>query len=799
MAKDPSAQRPKRKRRWVLRGLGIIVLLMVLAGIAGYFWQRGSLPKLAGDVRVEGLRQEASLSRSAEGLLFVKAQSEADAAFALGYAHAQDRLFQMDTIRRLVAGRLSEVVGDSTVSIDKFFRTLGLYRLAEENLQHLSPDTLAALESYAAGVNAFLETHEGPLPLAFTILGYEPEPWRPADSVAWGRAMALVLSSNYREELIRARLLALTSEEKVKQLYPNWPDWAPTSVPSLQAMEQRGMLQDLIEVLPWEVGPKQASNAWAVSPARSSTGGALMAGDPHLSLRAPGDWYLARIETPDLTLAGGTAAGLPLMIFGHNGSLSWSFTTTYSDTQDLFIEEVDPEDPTRYRTKDGWREFESREETILVSGEDPVTITVRKTYHGPVISDVVEDAEGLVTEHQVLALAWTALDSDDRSADGLFGLNRAADVPAAIEVLRLLESPQQTMVLADSEGSIALLAPGRVPIRKAGDGLLPVPGAEGAYDWIGEIPYDALPRAVDPESGVLLTANNKLVGDDYPYLIAAYWNHPDRARRIEEMLREKEVFTPDDMREMQLDTLSQGASYLLPRLLQADLPAEAEAAIGPLRDWDYRMEMDAPEPLIYSAWLRALERQLLRDELGEVFPEMADGDAWRVFNLLGADSLWCDDVATTAVETCDQQIAASLEAALKELVDAYGDDVDEWQWGKAHYADFTHPVLRYIPLVGSWTAITLPAPGGQDTVNRAGSDYSKPFPQAFIDRHGPGFRGVFDMADPDASGVIISMGNSENIFSPYYGNLAQSWRDGELLRLPKDVPAGARTLTLLPK
>ncbi len=799
MARDATAPRPKRKRRWVLRSLGIIFALLILAGIGAYFWQRGSLPKLSGETAVAGLGQAVSISRSPEGLVFIKAESEADAAFAMGYAHAQDRLFQMDTMRRLVAGRLSEVIGPQTLSYDKMFRTLGLYRLAEENLKHLSPATVAALESYAAGVNAFLETRDGPLPMPFTALGYTPDPWQPADSVAWGRAMALVLSSNYQDELLRARLLALIPGDKVKQLFPDWPDWAPTSVPSLQAMEQRGLLEGLIEVLPWEIGPKQASNAWAVAPSRSTTGGALMAGDPHLSLRAPGDWYLARIETPGLTLAGATAPGLPLMIFGHNGQLSWSFTTTYSDTQDIFIEEVDPNDPTRYRTKDGWQSFDSRKETILVEGEDPVTITVRKTYHGPVISDVVEEAQELAKENQVLALAWTALDADDRTADGLFRLNKAADVPQAISALQLLESPQQTIVLADTRGSIALVAPGRVPIRKAGNGLLPVPGAEGEYDWIGEIPYEALPRAVDPPSGVLLTANNKLVGDDYPYLIAAHWAYPDRARRIEEMLAEKEVWSPDDMRQMQLDVLSLGASYLVPRLVQAHLPAEAEAAVGRLRSWDFHMEMDRPEPLIYSAWLRALERQLLRDELGEVFPELATGDAWRVFNLLGADSLWCDDVATTAVETCDQQIVAALEIALKELVDDYGEDVGAWQWGKAHYASFVHPVLGFIPLVSEWTAITLPTPGGQDTVNRAGSDYARPLHKAFVDRHGPGFRGVFDMADPDASGVIIAMGNSGNIFSRYYGNLVETWRDGGLLRLPAQPPEESQTLRLLPK
>ncbi len=798
MTSDQTQTKPKRKRRWWLRILVFLLVFLVLSAGGFFVWQRGSLPDLSGETRLAGLEAEVRLSRDPDGLTYIEAENEADALFALGYAHAQDRLFQMDLMRRLAAGRLSEVVGEQTIRTDKFFRTLGLYRLAEANLEHLSPETMAGLQSYADGVNAFLATRSGPLPIGFTITGAEPAPWRPADSIAWGRLMALFLSSNHREELLRARLLGTVEEDKVKQLFPAWPDWAPTSVPTLQAMEQQGLLKEMMEILPWEIGPKLASNAWALAPDRSSTGGALMAGDPHLGLTAPGDWYLVRIDTPELTLAGATSPGVPLVVFGHNGTLSWTFTTTYSDTQDVFIEEVDPDNPNRYKTKEGWREFETREETIEVAGEDPVVFTVRKTYHGPVISDVIEQAQGLYPDDKVLALAWTALQGDDRSAEGLYRLNRASDVPRALSALRDLDSPQQTMILADSRGSIALVAPGRVPVRRSGNGLAPVPGASGEYDWIGEIPYDALPRSVDPESGVLITANNKLVGDDYRYLIAAEWAYPDRAARIEELLKTKEVWTPEDMRLLQLDPMTYGGRRLMGRLLKADLPAEAEAAVSRMRQWDFMMDRDQPEPLIYSAWLRALERQLLADELGEIFVELADGDAWRVYNLLQPGSLWCDHVGTQAVETCDQQIATALTRALTELVDEYGDDVNEWRWGKAHVASFDHPVLRFIPLVNSWTAIQIATPGGQDTVNRASSDYALPIPRAFHDRHGPGFRGVYDMADPDASGFIIATGNSGNIFSPFYGNLVERWRDGELLSLQPTPPGGSETLILKP-
>lgn len=798
MTSTPLSHQPKRKRRWWLRIL-LILFALLLISIAGFYgWQRASLPDLSGETRLAGLQQEVRLSRDADGLVYIEAENEADALFALGYAHAQDRLFQMDFVRRLASGRLSEVVGPQTVGTDKFFRTLELYRYAEANLEALSPDVRAALDSYTAGVNAFIQNPPGPLPLGFAITGHDPEPWKPADSVAWGRVMALILSANYMQELLRARLLGILPEDKIKQLYPAWPDWAPTSVPALQAMEQQGILKDLRQLLPWEIAPKLASNTWALAPERSTTGGALLAGDPHLSLRAPGDWYLVRIETPDLTLAGATTPGVPLLLFGHNGALSWSFTTTYSDTQDLFIEDVDPDNPGRYKTKEGWRDFETREEVIEIAGEEPLHFTVRKSHHGPIISDVVDDAQDLYPDSQVLALSWTALREDDRSAEGLYRLNRALDVARGISALRDLHSPQQTMILADSGGSIALVAPGRVPIRAKGNGLAPVPGATGEYDWIGEIPYAALPRSVDPESGVLITANNKLVGDDYRYMIAAEWAYPDRASRIAEVLKTKQVWSPEEMRELQLDALTYGGRRLMGRLLKADLPAEAEAAVAMMRQWNFEMAIDRPEPLIYSAWLRALERQLIADELGEVFIELAKGDAWKVYNLLQPGSLWCDNVATAVVESCDMQIAEALGQALTELVGEYGDNPDEWRWGKAHFASFDHPILRFIPVVNGLTAIEIETPGGQDTVNRAGSDYALPIERAFQDRHGPGFRGVYDMADPDASGFIIATGNSGNILSPFYGNLVERWRDGELLQLPPTPPAGSETMVLKP-
>jgi len=790
----------KRITRWILRGLLIALVLIVVAAGAAWVWQRGSLPTLEGELALKGLGQPVEVTFDADAIPTIHARTEADALFTLGFLHAQERLFQMDFTRRLGAGRLSEVAGEPTVKLDKIMRTLGLYRTAEANLAALTPAGRAALDAYADGVNAYIEGHEGPWPAEFYVLGYDPEPWTPADSLVWGRLMALQLSGNYSDEIRRARLAQKLTPEELRQLYPAYPADAPIATQDLAALEQRGVLRDLAEALPWQVGPKDASNTWAVRPDRSSTGGVLLANDPHLGLQAPGYWYLARLETPELLLAGATAPGVPYMVIGHNGSLAWSFTTTHSDTQDLFLETVDPSDPTRYLTREGPRPFKTRQEVIRVSGGGEITITVRETYHGPVISDAVDDSGSLLPEGQVLALAWPALLADDRSGDALLALNHATSVPQGLAALRNLNTPQQTMILADLEGRMTLIAPGRVPIRAAGDGLLPVPGAEGRYDWTGWIPFDDLPRLDEPPSGQLIAANNKQVPDDYPFLIAAEWYLPTRAQRIDEVLRSQAVWSPEEMVRLQMDSLSIGARELLPRLLAAaEGKAEAEAALALLRAWDFVMGRDLPQPLIYSGWIQALERRLLRDEVGpELLPELLQGNEQRIEALLQPDSLFCDDRGTQPTESCDDIIRLALDDALAGLVKAYGEEPAEWRWGAAHVARFDHPIFGFVPLVAGLTAYDVETDGGQDTVNRGAGNFAAPLPEAFRHRHGPGLRVVFDLADLDQSLFMIATGQSGNLMSPHYGDLAQRWADGVAVKLVGGATAAGSTLRLTP-
>src|SRR5438067_3312308 len=444
---------------------GALLLVCVIAG-GGGLYLISSLPQLDGRIAVHGPAGEVRIARDADGIPLITAASDPDAAFGLGFAHAQDRLFQMELQRRYGAGRLTELFGPQALATDRQMRVLGLYRAAEAELATLSPAVRRGLDAYAAGVNAFLATRRGALPPEFLLLGFRPDPWRPADSLVWGKLMDLELAGNYRGELLRARLARTVSADDLAVLYPEYPKEAPTTLAELATIYRQLPLDRLYAALPPLVGPIYASNNWVVDGAHSESGKPVLANDPHLGFAAPGFWYLARLKTPQGEIAGGTVAGVPLVVVGHNDRIAWGFTTTGSDVEDLFIEQIDPANPGRYLTPDGSAAFMTREEIIEVRGAAPVRLTVRATRHGPVLSDVL--SEGTAESGYVLALQTSFLDPDDRTADALWNMNRARDWTGFRAALANVVGPQQNIVYADTGGTIGFIAPARIPIRKSG-------------------------------------------------------------------------------------------------------------------------------------------------------------------------------------------------------------------------------------------------------------------------------------------------------------------------------------------
>ncbi len=461
-------------RQMIARVIGGVALLVCMIVGGGGLYLLSSLPQLDGRIAVRGPMGEVRIARDADGVPLITAANDEDAAFGLGFAHAQDRLFQMELQRRYGAGRLAEIFGPQALATDRQMRVLGLYRAAEAEIPTLSPAVRRAVEAYAAGVNAFLATRRGALPPEFLLLRFRPDPWRPADSLVWGKLMDLELAGNYRGELQRARLARSVSPDDLAVLYPEYPKEAPTTLAELAAIYRRLPLDRLYAALPPLVGPIYASNNWVVDGAHTDSGKPVLANDPHLGFAAPGFWYLARLKTPQHEIAGGTVAGVPVVVVGHNERIAWGFTTTGGDVEDLFIERLDPADPNRYLTPDGSAAFATREELIKVRGAEPVTMTVRGTRHGPVLSDVLP--EGTAESGYVLALQTSFLDADDRSAEALWNIDRARDWGGFRAALANFTGPQQNMVYADVDGTIGFIAPARIPIRKSGNGWLPVPG-----------------------------------------------------------------------------------------------------------------------------------------------------------------------------------------------------------------------------------------------------------------------------------------------------------------------------------
>ena len=781
-----------RRLRPYCAAFGALVLLALLLAVGSCSWF--ALPSYDGAEEVPGLDATVEIVRDANAVPHIYAQSPRDAAFAMGYVHAQDRLWQLEMQRRIGQARLAEVVGEPAVEPDKFLRTLGIYRVAERNFAMLEPEAQAIYEAYAGGVNAYLETHSELLPLEFQLLGHEPEPWRPADSLVWLKIMAWDLGDNFSDELLRARLAGTLDRAQLQDLWAQHPDDPlPGPHAAVPAFDASGIDFAALDAaakgaMPALRASGLGSNAWVLSGAHTVSGKPLLANDPHLRLEVPSVWYLAHVSTPEFEVVGATLPGLPFPLLGQSRTLAWGFTNTGPDVQDLFIERIDPDDPARYLAPEGSLPFEVRTETIEVSGAEPIELEVRVTRHGPVVSDLLEESEEFLEEGHVLAFSWTALDEDDRSAQALVNATSAKDWQAFVDALSDLAVPQQTIVFADTDGNIGFVAPGRVPIRASGQGHLPAPGWTGEHDWVDRVPFDALPGDYNPAGGRIVTANNRMVGHDYPYYLTDDWTAPYRAQRIEALLDETPKHDVASFAAIQQDLVSLAAARLTPVLLALAEPENEtmQTALAMLGAWDHGMERGSAEALIYMAWVRELMHVLFADELGDVFEDYWKIRTEPIHRALGERQQWCDDVTTAAEqETCAGAVSRSLKIALEFLAVTYGNDMDDWRWGEAHAVRMKSRILGEVPAIGSWFEIDMPSGGEKETIKAGGfdvADAERPFAQ----NHGAGYRAVYDLGDPSRSVFIQSTGQSGNPLSGHYEDYAEPWRDGEYLPMLTD-------------
>lgn len=807
--------------KW-LRGMLAAVLLLVVALVAAIGTYRALvLPKTEGELKVSGLSAPVSIVRDEHGIPTIRAQNLEDLMFALGFVHAQDRLWQLEMHRRIGRGQLAEVFGESALDTDRFLRALGVRRTAQAQWQAVQGETRRAIEAYAAGINAFVEQHMDVRPPEFLILGLQPGRWEPADTLAWTTMMAWDLGANWNAELIRMRLALSLPVQRINELMPPYPGEAPLPLADYAALYRSLKLDGKLGQHALNAAPPSGieglgSNNWVVSGARSQTGHPLLANDPHLKLSAPALWYFARLEAPGFKVAGATMPGLPVVVLGQNEHIAWGFTNTGPDVQDLYLEEIHPEDPSLYRTPEGWARFETFEETVRVRGGAEVKFTVRATRHGPVISDApAAGADGLTGPKEApryaLAMRWTALDVPNTSMEGALAINRASSVPAFIEAAASLNiAPMQNMVVADRDGRIGWVAAGRVPLRAPDNdlkGQVPAPGWEARYDWVGYLDTSLTPREIDPARGWIATANQRIHGPDYPHYLGSEWALPYRQERIEALLQAQQRHDLDSFARMQADELSLATVKLLPYLRRAQSSHRLAAPVhAMLAQFDGTMAAQRPEPLVFWAWIRHLTEGLLADEVGPEFLGRALSGS-RNFRdavegiLMRDDAWWCDDKRTPEVtESCQMQIDAAFHKALEELESLQGSDPARWQWGQVHQSRAEHRPFSRIKALAPLFELRVPVGGDTYTVNvaRVNMRADASTGEHYLNEHGPSLRALYDVHDPSRSRVMHSSGQSGIVLSRHYHDFVERWAKVEYVPLWAPADAQGATLRLEP-
>ena len=804
----------------MLKKLGFVLLglvsLFILAAVASRWYVGRAEADPSRDAALAGLSAPVEVWRDSLGVPHVWAENEADLFRAVGYVHAQDRLWQMELFRRVADGRMAEVLGARLVDTDKFLRTVGMGRAAADNERRLDPQSRALMQAYADGVNAWIRDHPGPLPPEFLALRFEPEPWTVRNSMSIAKIMAWDLA-DWNVGLDVQRAIDAVGAELAKDVYPSYPDSGLTILGADAQWQGKGAASPVPPPAAGTAPPapprtsaaplpeipalaaalldgasiSRASNSWVIGGSRTRSGKPILANDMHLALRAPSLWYLGAIHGGGVEMAGMMLPGVPVVVAGHGKRVAWGYTNAMVDDVDFFVEQADSSNPRRYRTPEGWADFVMRPETIRVKDARPVIHTVRSTRNGPVLTDVEERANG-----RVMAMRWTAQDPSTEVV-ALLGMNRARSSAEFLQALRGFNNPHQNVVFADADGNFGYWMGGRVPVRSSGDGVLPTEGWTGAGAWTGWLSFDQHPHVLNPAEGFIVTANNRQVGPQYPYLITSNWAEPWRAMRIREMVSGAAALGADDVARQQMDVRDAWAARHKHHAVRAAELSGDSSAARELRDWNGEARADSRGAALFYSWFEALRSRVGDDEYrGKrvYFPRTA---LERV--LARGGGAWVDDVTTPEVETLEQLSVAALRQAAA--------DTDGKTWGELHQTKIEHP-LGVVPALDRAFQLNIgpfPNSGSLHTVNVAG--YGTPVrdtastrvhgaPPPFVNRYGPSQRHVVDMAAvDDAGGFVIPTGQSGVPTSRHYRDQTPMWREGRLWRIPLDrAKASARAV-----
>ncbi len=781
-----------------------VVLLASLAAAASILAYR-PLPTIDADQRLIGLHERAEIVRDQDGVPHIFARDAHDLFFLQGYVTAQDRLFQMDLYRRTGRGTLSAVLGPSAIDTDTFSRTIGFLRAAKADEELLSDDGRLAAESYADGVNKFLEQHGESLPLEFMLLGYRPEPWTAVDSLVVLKLQSYDLATNFRSELLRADIALRLGAEALATLMPD-PAGSPAratadgSWPLVAPLLSEGARAPAIAAYPgvFAWGEGLGSNCWALAGTRTASGKAMLAGDPHLTVRDPSIWYEIGLEGGGYRLAGFSIPGMPGIGIGHNARIAWSFTVAYADVQDLFVERVDPADPRRVLFRDAAEPIAYSREEIRVKGRaDPVVVDVGRTRHGPILTPALKGQTAL------LALRWSALDPG-RSLDALLGTARASDWSSFGSALARLQGAALSACYADVDGHVGYLLAGRLPDRAAGDGRLPAPGWTGDHEWRGYVPSSANPSLFDPPSGLVVNANDRPSADPKSPGYDGEWDPGFRAARLAELLGPLRGADAEKLRAIQMDLRSEPALRGRDTILSLrPLSPRGAAAQATVRRWDGVLDADAAGAAIYEAWLVRMIELTFRDKLGETLyaDYLSGGKAAYAMYMLQArpDDAWFIELGDQSIRGRDELAAIALERALEDLAARLGPDPSSWRWGDLHRITFEHPLTPGLgPLAALFNAGPLPRAGDGFSVRQGAYSLAKPFAQTSHQSE----RMIVDLGDLDASWSVLPLGESGQPFSRHRTDQTAAWQDGRLhpMRFSRDrlgTPEG--TLVFRPR
>lgn len=816
--------------RWMIRIVSGLLALGVLGVCMVYYLASQSLPDYDVTRETRGITAPVEIIRNNANIPHVFGENDSDVFFGLGYAHAQDRLWQMMMLRRTAQGRLSEMFGTRGFKTDELMRRLDIYRLAQEAVADQDRDTQMALEAYASGVNAYLSRINsealGRGAPEFFLFSNEISPWNPADSLAILKLMGVQLSGQLEDEVLRARISLTLPEARVKDILPDMPGTGVAALPDYadlfkERTAQFAALNHQSKRPDFWPAPRRgfagASNAWAAAPDRSAAGATLMANDPHLGFTAPSLWYLARLELSTGGIIGGTIPGMPIMLVGRSDEFAWGVTSSYMDDQDLFVEELNPDDPSQLRTPDGFSSIKTRPSIIKVKDSAPVTVQLQWSENGPILPGSMYGLASVTPPGHVMSLSWTLLAPRDRSMSAGIRLMRATSVNAGISAGADFVAPSMNLTLID-KSQIAMKVIGAMPRRNRTHqtkGRMPSPGWRTDNRWAGVESYSANPEFVQPKGGIVGNTNNKVINRPFPLHMSYNWGDSQRVQRWTRLMQARAVHTRDSFIEAQLDTVSVTARTLLP-LVGADLWFTGEAApdgtqerkrqraLSLLANWNGEMNEHMPEPLIYSTWMRALQSRLIRDELGPLeaeFPHVEPIFIERVFRNIDGANIWCDVIQSAPKETCTDIARAALDDALLWLDENARGAQESLRWGDHHIATQNHPVLGKVPFLKYFVNIRQSTSGGDNTLQRGKTAGTGPAP--FQNVHGAGYRGVYDLSDPASSLFVISTGQSGHPLSRHYDDLGELWRRGEYTPMSLDPElaraAAVGTTKLVPK